>query len=96
MKITFVKKLMPDGRSCKKCIEVESKLQSNNQMRYIDETVFAEEDNPESPGMLLAAMYSVDQAPFFVVDPEDGSEPEIYTAYFRFVIDVLRGQLGTK
>lgn len=96
MKITFVKKRMPDGTSCRKCVEVEGKLRDKNQLQYIDETLFAEEDDPDSPGMLLAVMYGVDQAPFFVVDAEDGSEPEIYTVYFRFVIDVLRGRLGAQ
>ena len=48
----------------------------------------ADERDPGSPGMLLAAEHSVDRAPFFVVENDDGSV-KVYTVYFKFVKEVL-------
>ncbi|WP_111640867.1 hypothetical protein [Marinimicrobium alkaliphilum] len=88
MKITLVKKILSDGSPCKKCADVLDKLESSGQMARIDEVLVADERDPESPGLKIAAEHSVDRAPFFVVE-RDGQAPEIYTVYFKFVKDVL-------
>jgi hypothetical protein len=41
--------------------------------------------------MQLARQHDVDRAPFFVVQ-EEAAEPRIYTVYFKFVKEVLKGQ----
>ncbi len=87
-KITFVKKIFADGSPCKKCGEVMEKMEAANQMRFVNEVVIADEANPESQGMLLAAQYDVSKAPFFLVERVDG-EVEVYTIYFKLVKDVL-------
>ncbi len=88
MKITLVKKILADGSPCKKCGDVLSKLEAGNQMQHIDEVVVADERDNTSAGMVLAAQYKVDRAPFFIVE-NDGQEPVIYTVYFKFVKEVL-------
>ena len=88
MKITMVKKIFADGSPCKKCAEVEEKMRAAGQLERIDQTIVADESNPESPGMVLAAEHGVERAPFFVVE-RDGEPAQIYTVYFKFVKEVL-------
>ena len=95
MHITMVKKLSEDGTACKKCQEVEEKMQAADQMRHIDQVVIACENDPRSEGMILSAMYGVERAPFFVVE-RDGEEAEIYTVYLKFVKEVLNEQPDQK
>ncbi len=88
MKITFVKKILADGSPCRKCGDVIGRLEESGQMERIDEILVADERDPSSPGMLLAAEHQVDRAPFFVVEQDDGTI-KVYTVYFKFVKEVL-------
>ena len=88
MRITLVKKVLADGSLCAKCNDVEQKLKENDQEKFLDETLIADERDPESAGMQLAQRLNVQRAPFFVVEKE-GKEPEVYTVYFKFVKEVL-------
>ena len=87
MKITFVKKILASGDPCPKCADVEQRLQATGQMERIDETIVADERDPESPGMVLARELEVNRAPFFVIE-QDG-ETKVYTVYFKFAKEVL-------
>lgn len=91
MRITMVKKLFADGAPCKKCIEVEQKMHQAGQMNKIDQILVAEEADPNSAGMLLAAKHNIDRAPFFVVEYDD-QPTQVYTVYFKFVKEVLAMQ----
>ncbi len=91
MKITMVKKLFADGSPCKKCGEVEEKMRAAGHLERLDRVVIADEADPTSEGMVLAASHAVDRAPFFIVE-RDGQAPEIYTVYFKFVKEVLNAQ----
>ncbi|MDO6424262.1 hypothetical protein [Saccharophagus degradans] len=88
MKITLVKKILADGSPCKKCGDVLNKLEQSGQMERIDQVLVADERDETSEGMVLAKQYSVDRAPFFIVENE-GQEPVIYTVYMKFVKEVL-------
>ena len=88
MRITFIKKIKLDGSFCKKCNEVQQKMDDAGQTEMIDEVLIADERDPSSPGMELASLYNVEQAPFFLVE-KDGEAPIIYTVYFKFVKEVL-------
>lgn len=90
MKITFVKKIKADGYACRKCAEVQQRLENDGYINKIDQTIIADERDTNSEGMLLAKQYNVSQAPFFLIEQE-GKETEIYTVYFKFVNDVLKG-----
>ena len=89
MKITLVKKILADGSPCKKCLEVLQKIESSDQMQYIDEVIIADEANQHSEGMRLAAKHNVTKAPFFIVEHDDGSH-SVYTVYFKLVKDVIK------
>ncbi len=88
MRITFVKKINLDGSFCKKCADVQQKMDAAGQNDMIDEVLIADERDPSSPGVELASLYNVERAPFFLVERE-GEAPEIYTVYFKFVKEVL-------
>jgi len=88
MRITLVKKIKADGELCKKCQEVEQRLNDSDLMDRIDQIVIADERDPESEGMKLAAAHKVNLAPFFIVEDDEGNTT-IYTIYFKFVKEVL-------
>ncbi|WGL17040.1 hypothetical protein PVT68_01770 [Microbulbifer bruguierae] len=88
MRITLVKKILADGSLCAKCRDVEQKLKENDQEKFLDQVLIADERDPQSPGMQMAQRLNVQRAPFFVVEAE-GQEPEVYTVYFKFVKEVL-------
>lgn len=96
MKITLVKKILEDGSPCKKCQDVQNKLDAADQMQFIHNTVIADVRDEQSEGMQFAKQYDVERAPFFIVDKEDGSEPTIHTVYMKFVKDVLNGEVKEK
>jgi len=85
--ITFVKKILADGRPCAKCGDVEQRLTAGDHWHAIDRVAIADERDPNSPGMQLAATHGVDRAPFFVV--ETGSKTVVYTVFLKFVKEVL-------
>lgn len=89
MKITMVKKILADGSPCKKCGEVLERMEQEDQLKHIDQILVADERDPASDGMLLAAELNVERAPFFVVERDDGSR-EVHTVYLKFVKDVLQ------
>ena len=89
MTITMVKKITLDGEPCRKCAEVDEKLSAAGLTDKIDRIVIADERDQDSEGMQLAKEHSVELAPFFIVENDDGST-QIYTVYFRFVKEVLQ------
>jgi hypothetical protein len=88
MHITMVKKKLRDGSDCRKCAEVMEHLQSRGLWDRVDEIVWAYEDDPNSPGMLLGKRLGVERAPFFVVRDENGEQT--YTS----VLQLVRERLG--
>jgi len=86
--ITFVKKVRTDGSFCGKCVDVENRLIESGNMSLIDRVVIADESDPESEGMRLAATHSVSSAPFFIVEREQ--QTQIYTVYFKFIRDIAK------
>lgn len=89
MHITMVKKIKADGSPCRKCAEVQSRLQEAGLQDRIDRIVIADERDTDSEGMVLARRHAVDLAPFFIVRDEDGGE-RVYTVYFRLLKEVLQ------
>jgi|SRR5690554_1907958 len=70
-KIIFVKKVFPDGTSCRKCNEVLAKLEKTGNIDSISRTVIAQENEPNSEGMILARLHNMDNAPFFIIENDD-------------------------
>ncbi len=88
MKITLVKKILADGQPCKKCNEVLERLAAASLIDRIDHVAVADERDPQSEGILLAAEHGVNVAPFFIVEDDEGNT-KIYTIYFQFLKEVL-------
>jgi len=91
----MVKKILADGSPCKKCGEVLATMEADDQLKFMNEILVADERDPESAGMQLAKKLGVDRAPFFVVSQDDGSQT-IYTAYLKFVKEVLNATTNEK
>ncbi len=85
MHITMVKKRMRDGSDCRKCGEVTDHLRQRGLWGRIDEVVWAQEDDPTSPGVILGERLGVETAPFFVVRDDDGET--VYTSVLRLIQD---------
>ena len=92
MHITFVKKILADGTVCRKCQDVESRLNGAGHLARIDEVVIADERDPLSPGHALAREFKVSVAPFFIV--RRGDVTAIYTIYLQFVREVLEHSIA--
>ncbi len=88
MTITFVKKIRHDGTPCPKCLDVEARLDAGAHWHAIDRVVVADERDPDSEGIQLAARLGIDRAPFFIV--ENNEETIVYTVFFRFLKEVLQ------
>jgi hypothetical protein len=86
-RITFVKKILADGQPCGKCRDVEQRLTDGDYWPAIDRVVVADERDPNSAGMQLAAALGVERAPFFVV--EDKGKTIVYTVFLKFVKEIL-------
>ena len=83
MHVTMVKKKLADGTDCRKCGEVTEYLQTHGFWGRIDEVVWAHENDPQSPGMVLGARLGVARAPFFVVRDERGEH--VYTSVLQLI-----------
>ena len=88
MHITFVKKIKADGTECRKCIEVQSRLEKDGYIEKINTVVIADENDENSMGLKLAKEYEVEQAPFFIVE-DDENNIAIYTVYFKFIKEIF-------
>ncbi|MCI0400456.1 MAG: hypothetical protein L0Z68_04030 [Gammaproteobacteria bacterium] len=95
MHITMVTKIKHDGSPCRKCAEIKDRLEHQGLLHRIDRIVIADERDPESEGMQLAAEYNVTQAPFFVIKEESGIT-YIYTVYFRFLKEILQRKVAVE
>jgi hypothetical protein len=87
-RITMVKKLHADGLDCRKCAEATDYLASRGLWDRIDDVIWADENDPESPGMQLSRRFGVDRVPFFVI--EEAAGETVYTS----VLQLVRERLG--
>lgn len=81
--ITFVKKIMSDGRLCTKCAEVSERLERDGLLEQVNYIAVADSKNSDSEGMLLALKHKVERAPFFIVEDADG-QVQTFDVYFKF------------
>jgi hypothetical protein len=93
MHVTMVKKKMADGTDCRKCAEVTEFLRTRGLWDRIDEVVWARENDPESPGMVLGTRHNVSRAPFFIVRDESGEK--VYTSALQLIQERLGGPVTT-
>ncbi len=87
----MVKKTLADGTDCRKCAEVTEYLRTRGLLDRIDEVVWAREDDPESPGMVLGRRLGVERAPFFVV--HDARGETVYTSVLQLIQERFGGEV---
>ncbi len=87
-RVTLVKKVKADGSACRKCADVLERLEHDGLMGAIDRVVVADEGDPCSEGMRLAARHGVARAPFFLVEDESG-RTRVHTVYFQLRRELL-------
>jgi phosphoadenosine phosphosulfate reductase len=88
MHVTMVKKRLASGEPCRKCAQTEEMLRQRGLWDRIDEVVWAAEDDPTSPGMVLGQRFGVEQAPFFLVSDE-GGRVVAYTSALQLIREKL-------
>lgn len=93
MRVTMVKKKLKDGSECRKCAEASEHLRARGLWDRIDEVVWAHEDDPDSPGMVLGARLGVERAPFFVVSDAEGET--VYTSVLQLIQKRFGEQVST-
>ncbi len=89
MRVTMVKKRLASGETCRKCAQAEDVLKSRGLWPRIDEVVWADETQPSSAGMQLAARFGVQAAPFFIVHEDDGK-----TTVYESVLKLMNERLN--
>ena len=82
MKVTMVKKRLEDGSECRKCSEATAFLQSKGVWDGVDDIVWFDAADPNSPGAALATRHNMDRAPFFIVE-RPGRDPEAVDSVMR-------------
>jgi len=87
-RLIMVKKRLANGEPCGKCADAERTLRDRGLWSRIDEVIWAEELDAESPGMQLARKHQVTLAPFYV-RTVDGHE-RVYTSTLKLVQDLQR------
>ena len=93
MKITMVKKLNPDGNSCRKCLNIESRLKKDKLFHKIDNHLYVNNID----GNKLAIKYNVNAVPFFIVksyDKNNKNNTKIYTIYMKMKKDIFNKKIG--
>lgn len=90
----MVKKKTKDGTECRKCAEATEHLRGRGLWERIDEVIWAIEDDPTSPGMVLGSRLGIERAPFFIV--KDGDHEQTYTSVIRLIQEHLQLQVSTQ
>ncbi len=80
--VTLVKKRLASGETCRKCQELDGFMESRGLGKNVTRTVWADESDPTSEGWELARRFSVEVAPFFIL--EGDGEPEVITSALVF------------
>jgi phosphoadenosine phosphosulfate reductase len=89
MHVTMVKKRLANGEACPKCIQAEELLKARGLWPRIDAVAWADENDPDSPGMKLAHQFGVGVAPFFLVRDEADGEVAVYESVLKLIKERL-------
>ena len=88
----MVMKRTPDGTQCRKCNDIEARLERDGLMEHIDQQIYMDLDDPSDFGTQLATKHDVKVAPFFVVQHANGEvdevgdavvDEDVYTVYLQ-------------
>jgi len=89
--ITMVKKLTADGTVCRKCLDIEARLERDGLAEQIDSVIYMDPENASDEGAILASKHNVKVAPFFVVRTESGAHvnEDVYPVYMKMKREVF-------
>lgn len=93
-RVIMVKKRLQTGEPCAKCARAEDMLRGRGVWDQIDEVIWADERDPESPGALLARQYGATLAPFFVLE-RPGQSPELVQNVLQLIKELSGGRAAT-
>jgi phosphoadenosine phosphosulfate reductase len=91
-RLVMVKKRLASGEPCGKCVDAERMLKERGLWQRVDEVVWADELDPESPGMQLARKHQVQLAPFYVL--HDGTGERVLTSTLKLIQELARAEAG--
>ena len=80
--VVMVKKRMSDGEDCRRCKQIQERIEKDRFEDNITETIFVEEGKNDSTAAKLSAKFKMRTAPFFVVTHDD-DRVEAVESYFK-------------
>lgn len=83
--VILVKKITEDGSFCRKCNDVQAKLQKDGVEKWIGNTIYADVRDSQTEGIKLAKHFAINTAPFFLVRTKEeeinGEEWKVVSTY---------------
>lgn len=80
--VLMVKKRMSDGGDCKRCVDIQKRLDTDG-IVSVERTLYAEEGVEESDGVRLSKEFGMRTAPFFLVKQPGSESFEAVESYFK-------------
>uniref|UniRef100_A0A7S3PF43 Phosphoadenosine phosphosulphate reductase domain-containing protein n=1 Tax=Aplanochytrium stocchinoi TaxID=215587 RepID=A0A7S3PF43_9STRA len=85
--VIMIKKVMEDGSYCRKCNDVQGKIESDGIADWIGYTGYADVTDAQSEGARLAKHFGIGTAPFFLVrsleEQKKGEEWKVVRSYLQ-------------
>jgi len=92
MAVVMVKKILQDGSFCRKCKDVQGKLEKDGVEKYIGKTFAVDTREGSSDGSALAEQFGVETAPFFLIKngDDEGGEWKLMRSYLQVKKTLLK------
>ena len=80
--VVMVKKRLKDGSDCRRCAQIQERIEKDDFGDQISQTLFVEEGKDDTLGARLSKQFKMRTAPFFVITYED-DRVEAVESYFK-------------
>ena len=80
--VVMVKKRLKDGSDCRRCAQIQERIEKDDFGDQISQTLFVEEGKEDTLGARLSKQFKMRTAPFFVITYED-DRVEAVESYFK-------------
>jgi hypothetical protein len=94
--ITMVKKLTATGEVCRKCLDIEERLERDGLTEQIDNIIYMDMEDSRDEGLLLAQKHNVKVAPFFVVTHSNPEGADVSESAYPIYMKMKRELFGKK
>ena len=95
MSVVMVKKILEDGEFCRKCKDVQGKLESDT-LASMSERRLQRYETTSSDGATLAKDFDVATAPFFVVRDDEQGEWKLVRSYLQLKKMLLKASASVQ